>query len=87
MIAGAEAAMSTDEKMDDPTVARLQHDLDSMQSHLTVLKSSAETMLTEANTSAKRPRLADNVDLTGDDGHGAAPAGSPALEPFGSARK
>ena len=77
-------AMTPDEAMEDPTVARLQHDLGFMQGHLTALRSSADTMLTEAATSAKRPRLTE-----GEMGDGSAITGSKAgpMEPFGSARK
>ena len=81
LIAGAEAAMTSDETMEDPAVARLQSDLDSMQGHLKALRSSADTMLTETPAPAKRQKLAVEVE-TGD---GSAVPGP--MEPFGAARK
>ena len=85
LIESAEAAMST-EPVDDPAVARLQQDLDLMHGHLTNLKSSAEAMAVDSNNSAKRPRLNEPTDLTGEAEDGAPSLPGP-LEPFGTARK
>ena len=85
LIESAEAAMST-EPVDDPTVAQLQQDLDLMHGHLTNLKSSAEAMAVDSNNSAKRPRLNEPTDLTGEAEDGAPSLPGP-LEPFGTARK
>jgi tRNA splicing ligase len=84
LIESAEAAMAT-EQVDDPTVARLQQDLDLMHGHLTTLKSSAEAMAVDSSTSAKRPRLNEPEDLTAEAEDG-TPSGPGPLEPFGSAR-
>ena len=85
LIESAEAAM-VNEQVDDPTVARLQEDLESMHGHLTALKSSADAMAVDSNVSAKRPRLAETKDPTGEVAAGVPSAPGP-LEPFGSARK
>ena len=85
LIESAEAVMAA-EPMEDPTVARLQQDLESMHGHLTALKSSADAMAVDANTSSKRPRLAEPRDQTGDAEDGESSKPGP-LEPFGSARK
>ena len=85
LIESAEAAMSS-EPVDDPTVARLQQDLDLMHGHLTNLKSSAEAMAVDSNSSAKRPRLNEPADLTGEVEDGASSLPGP-MEPFGTARK
>lgn len=84
LIESAEAAMAH-EQVDDPTVARLQVDLDSMHGHLKTLKGNADAMAVDAQ-SAKRPRLAEPEDLTRDTEDGEPPKPGP-LEPFGSARK
>jgi chromosome segregation ATPase len=84
LIESAEAAMAT-EQGDDPAVARLQMDLDSMHGHLETLKGSADALAVDS-TSAKRPRLSEPSDLTNDAEDGEPSKPGP-LEPFGSARK
>ena len=85
LIESAEAAMAT-EQTEDLTVARLQHDLESMHGHLTALKSSADLMTDDPNVSAKRPRLAVPEASPGDQDEG-MPSGPGPMEPFGTARK
>ena len=84
LVEDAEAVMTVDaeNEKEDPAVARLQMDLESMQGHLTTLKQNAEVSAAAAETSAKRPRIEEAVPAVGT----AAP-GSAALEPFGGARK
>ena len=82
LVEDAEAVMTAEDEKEDPAVARLQMDLESMQGHLTTLKQNAEVSAAAAETSAKRPRIEEAVPAVGT----AAP-GSAALEPFGGARK
>jgi len=84
LIESAEAAMAT-EQGDDPAVARLQMDLDSMHGHLKTLKGNADAMAVDA-TSAKRPRLSEPGDMSNDNEDGEPSKPGP-LEPFGTARK